>query len=106
MESTGIPGKIQVSRDTYAYLYDKYAFKERELENVKGVGNIKAYIFESRKVPKSETVNIENTTFEQKSKNLVQQNTISKSETVNVENTVIETKNQNSNIITKSEIVP
>jgi len=66
MESTGIPGKIQVSRDTYAYLYDKYAFKERELENVKGVGNIKAYIFESRKVPKSDTVNRENTWLESK----------------------------------------
>lgn len=66
MESTGIPGKIQVSRDTYAYLYDKYAFKERELENVKGVGNMKAYIFESRKVPKSDTVNRENTWLQNK----------------------------------------
>ena len=57
MESTGIPGKIQVSRNTYVYLYDKYIFKERELENVKGVGKMKAYIFETRKVPITETVN-------------------------------------------------
>ena len=57
MESTGIPGKIQVSRSTYVFLYDKYIFSERELENVKGVGKMKAYIFESRKVPITETVN-------------------------------------------------
>jgi len=61
MESTGIPGKIQVSRDSYVYLYEKYLFKERELEDVKGVGKMKTYIFESRKVPKSATLNIENT---------------------------------------------
>src|SRR5690606_23512577 len=75
MESTGIPGKIQVSRDTYVYLYEKYLFKEREIENVKGVGNMKAYIFEPRKVPKSETVNIENTIVEHKSENLLKNTT-------------------------------
>lgn len=48
MESQGVPGKIQVSEDTYRLLSDRYRFEERGVIAVKGIGDIKAYLLESR----------------------------------------------------------
>ncbi len=44
MESTGIPGKIQVSRQTYERVHDLFEFEEREGVEVKGKGTVSTYI--------------------------------------------------------------
>jgi PAS domain S-box-containing protein len=44
MESSGVPGEIQVSEDTYRLLSDRYQFEERGLIAIKGKGGIKAYL--------------------------------------------------------------
>lgn len=43
MESTGVPGKIQVSRQTYQRVFDLFRFKERTI-NVKGKGEMTTYV--------------------------------------------------------------
>ncbi|EFC37957.1 predicted protein [Naegleria gruberi] len=44
MESTGVPGTIQISRSTYERVFDLgYEFEEREIE-VKGKGSVKTYL--------------------------------------------------------------
>lgn len=48
MESTGLPGKIQVSETTYDLLKNQYKFEERGLIEVKGKGQIKTFILESK----------------------------------------------------------
>jgi class 3 adenylate cyclase len=48
MESQGLPGKIQVSEDTYRLLSDRYRFEERGVIAIKGRGDIKAYLLQSR----------------------------------------------------------
>ena len=44
MESTGVPGKIQVSEATYLRVRDKYRFEPKREVNVKGRGLMPAYI--------------------------------------------------------------
>jgi class 3 adenylate cyclase len=44
MEQHGLPGKIQISRSTYEYIFDKFEFIERTI-HLQGIGTrIKAYI--------------------------------------------------------------
>jgi adenylate cyclase len=49
MESTGIPGKIQVTADTYELLRDKYEFEKRGAIEVKGKGEMITYLLVGRK---------------------------------------------------------
>ncbi len=49
MESHGVPGKIQVSENTYELLKDKYTFEEPRIIHVKGLGNIPTYILVGRR---------------------------------------------------------
>ncbi len=49
MESHGIPGVIQVTETTYQILQQKFLFKERGLIDIKGKGQMKAYILQGRK---------------------------------------------------------
>jgi class 3 adenylate cyclase len=43
MESSGIPGKIQLTAETYALLKDKYEIEERGIITVKGKGDMMTY---------------------------------------------------------------
>ncbi|KAL0489139.1 adenylate cyclase [Acrasis kona] len=43
MESTGVPGKIQVSRQTYERVHDLFKFEERRVE-AKGKGSLTTYV--------------------------------------------------------------
>ncbi|EFC42124.1 predicted protein [Naegleria gruberi] len=48
MESTGVPGRIQISRTTYERVYDLgFEFDERQVE-VKGKGRMQAYLLNSK----------------------------------------------------------
>ncbi len=44
MESTGVPGRIQVSPSTYALLREKYEFEARGKIEVKGKGKMQTYL--------------------------------------------------------------
>ena len=44
MESTGIAGRVQVSRATYERTYDFFTFKERTGVEAKGKGTVNTYI--------------------------------------------------------------
>jgi PAS domain S-box-containing protein len=44
MESTGLPGEIQVSESTYRLLASQFAFEDRGLISVKGKGEVKTYL--------------------------------------------------------------
>ena len=44
MESSGVPGRIQVSEATWMRLRDGYAFEERGEIEVKGIGRVSAYL--------------------------------------------------------------
>jgi adenylate cyclase len=47
MESTGMPGRIQVAQSTWALLRDRHAFETRDPIEVKGLGRTPAYLLES-----------------------------------------------------------
>jgi class 3 adenylate cyclase len=49
MESTGIPGQIQVTEKVYEIMKDDYKFEERGEIEVKGKGKMKTYFMLSRK---------------------------------------------------------
>jgi adenylate cyclase len=49
MESSGIPGKIQVTDVTYNHLKDKYYFEKRGSINVKGKGEMVTYFLVGRR---------------------------------------------------------
>ena len=51
MESTGVPGAIQVSESVYRELNGKYEFEERGLIEVKGKGKLPAWILRADGVP-------------------------------------------------------
>ncbi|HXJ93085.1 MAG TPA: adenylate/guanylate cyclase domain-containing protein [Terriglobia bacterium] len=51
MESTGVPGAIQVSESVYRELKDEYSFEERGLIEVKGKGKLPAWILREEGVP-------------------------------------------------------
>src|SRR6185436_1042158 len=44
METTGLPGAIQVTRPVYEILKDKYKFESRGLIEVKGKGQVEAWL--------------------------------------------------------------
>ncbi|KAG2375198.1 hypothetical protein C9374_010202 [Naegleria lovaniensis] len=47
MESTGIPGRIQVTRQTYERVYDLFEFDERKGVEVKGKGTLTTYMLKA-----------------------------------------------------------
>jgi adenylate cyclase len=47
MESSGLPGRIQVSASTWGLLRDRYAFERRDVD-VKGLGPMVTYLFEDQ----------------------------------------------------------
>jgi class 3 adenylate cyclase len=49
MESHGVPGRIQVTQATYERLRDRYRFEERGLIDVKGKGQLPAYLLVARR---------------------------------------------------------
>jgi PAS domain S-box-containing protein len=49
MESSGLPGKIQVTTHTYELLQDRYKFEERGIISVKGRGEMMTYWLRGRK---------------------------------------------------------
>jgi hypothetical protein len=51
MESTGLPGAIQVSESVYAELNGEYSFEERGLIEVKGRGKMPTWILRKEAVP-------------------------------------------------------
>ena len=53
MESHGVPGRIQVTLDTYTRLRDRYQFEERGRIPVKGKGEMKTYFLVGRLRPES-----------------------------------------------------
>ncbi len=62
MESHGIPGAIQVTRETYQFLKDEYLFQERGKVFIKGKGEMTTYLltgknplFIDKKSPESST---------------------------------------------------
>ncbi|ETX03262.1 adenylate/guanylate cyclase domain-containing protein [Candidatus Entotheonella palauensis] len=55
MESTGIPGKIQISSATYQLLHDQgYLFEKRDEIDVKGKGKMKTFFLTSQLQPDDE----------------------------------------------------
>ena len=53
MESHGVPGRIQVTPETYARLRDRYRFEERGRIAVKGKGEMTTYFLVGRLQPES-----------------------------------------------------
>jgi len=49
MESTGVPGRIQCSRETYARVFDMFDFEERSGVHVKGKGTMTTYMVQKVK---------------------------------------------------------
>lgn len=49
LESTGLPGRVQVSRSTYELCHQQYHFEERVID-VKGKGKLIAYMCKGRKI--------------------------------------------------------
>ena len=47
MESTGVPGQIQVAASTARMCGERYPFKSREVE-VKGLGPLRTYLLDPR----------------------------------------------------------
>jgi hypothetical protein len=58
MESTGIPGQIQISDATYRCIEGNYLVEEREPVAVKGRGFMRAYIVMGRVVPGGNSTSI------------------------------------------------
>jgi class 3 adenylate cyclase len=48
MESTGIPGRIQVTRNVYERLRERYTFNSRGVVQIKGKGEIETWLLESQ----------------------------------------------------------
>ncbi len=48
MESHGVPGKIQVTMDTYRILKDEFIFEPRGILDVKGKGNMETWFLVGR----------------------------------------------------------
>ena len=48
MESHGVPGKIQVTKDTYRILKDEFIFESRGILDVKGKGNMETWFLVGR----------------------------------------------------------
>ena len=48
MESSGVPGRIQVSQTSYDLLHEDYLFEERGKMQIKGKGTMIAYLYQGR----------------------------------------------------------
>ncbi len=48
MESTGLPGEIQVSESTHRLLCDRFRFEDRGPVAVKGKGDVRVYLLKER----------------------------------------------------------
>jgi len=48
MESSGIPGKIQVTESTYNLIRENFICEERGVIDIKGKGNLRTYFIEGR----------------------------------------------------------
>jgi adenylate cyclase len=57
MESTGVPGQIQVSDETYARLKGDFVLEDRGEIDVKGKGRMRTWFLIGRKVPAAVTSN-------------------------------------------------
>ncbi len=53
MESTGVPGEIQVADSTWRLCADRYPFRSREVE-VKGLGTLRTFLLNPASVPAGE----------------------------------------------------
>jgi adenylate cyclase len=53
MESTGVPGKIQVSQDTYERLNGEFLLESRGVIEVKGKGEMQTWFLIGRKALES-----------------------------------------------------
>ncbi len=53
MQSHGVPGSIQVSETTYAALRDEFAFESRGNVDIKGKGDMRAYLLTGRRDPRA-----------------------------------------------------
>jgi class 3 adenylate cyclase len=51
MESTGVPGQIQVTRAVYERLKDSFDFESRGMIQVKGKGDIEAWLLHGEYQP-------------------------------------------------------
>src|SRR3989338_9968561 len=64
MESTSLPGRIQISRSTYGRIYDLFEFEERSVE-VKGKGTCLTYLLKHKHhenpVPDTSTISTSTT---------------------------------------------
>jgi class 3 adenylate cyclase len=49
MESTGVPGRVQVTRETYERLRDQFEFERRGVVTVKGKGDIETWFLVGRR---------------------------------------------------------
>jgi hypothetical protein len=49
MESTSLPGRIQISPATQEALHDRFVLEERELMECKGLGQIMTHFLNGRK---------------------------------------------------------
>jgi class 3 adenylate cyclase len=49
MESTGVPGRVQVTRETYERLRDAFEFERRGLVDVKGKGRVETWFLLGRR---------------------------------------------------------
>ena len=49
MESTGVPGQIQVTQSVYSRLKDSFAFESRGVVQVKGKGEIKTWLLQGER---------------------------------------------------------
>jgi hypothetical protein len=54
MYSTGVKGRIQVTRKVYERTYDVFKFEERRGVSVKGKGTMVTYLVSSKKKTKTE----------------------------------------------------
>jgi class 3 adenylate cyclase len=55
MESFGIPGEIQVTKEVYRLLKQKYSFQKRGYINIKGKGEMLVYLLKGYKeIPKNQ----------------------------------------------------
>jgi class 3 adenylate cyclase len=58
MESTAVPGTIQVAASTWELCEDRFSFTPRDVD-VKGMGLLRTYLLDSRRVPPETMVSID-----------------------------------------------
>ena len=51
MESSGVPGEIHITEDSYDLIKDQYIFEQREPIEIKGKGLMQTYFVVEKMVP-------------------------------------------------------